>query len=252
MLDVTALLRLGWIFCLPLTAPAAVVVTVVQQRVSDLGSFGPATSSGKVLDLNSDGAGDLELSVTTDADAVIPASGAVDILQLRPVWESGTQVSYMGNESLLPGALLGQRLPVIALTGEPGSWSPFGAGVSARYYSFGSPGAIFQHLGGSNPDGYLGFRVRPDMFSNYLYGYLHFQFVDWTVPAAGFRGNAGNPLLVGWAYQSDPGEAITLVPIPEATAPGLLLATVLVLAVQRRVASNSRRDEAELSKDPPC
>ncbi len=246
MLDVTALLRLGWIFCLPLTAPAAVVVTVVQQRVSDLGSFGPATSSGKVLDLNSDGAGDLELSVTTDVDG---GGGAVDILQLREAPESGTQFSYMGNDALLPGALLGQRLPVVALTGEPGSWSPFGAGVSARHYSFGSPGATFTHLGGTNSDGYLGFRVRPDIFSNYLYGYLHFQFVDWTVPAAGFRGNAGNPLLVGWAYQSDPGEAITVVPIPEATAPGLLLATVLVLAVQRRAASNSRRDEAELSKD---
>ena len=245
----TALLRLGWIFCLPLTAPAAVVVTVVQQRVSDLGSFGPASTSGKVLDLNSDGAGDLEMSVTTDVDG---GGGAVDILQLREAPESGTQFSYMGNDALLPGALLGQRLPVVALTGEPGSWSPFGAGVSARYYSFGSPGATFTHLGGTNSDGYLGFRVRPDIFSNYLYGYLHFQFVDWTVPAAGFRGNAGNPLLVGWAYQSDPGEAITLVPIPEATAPGLLLATVLVLAVQRRVASNSRRDEAELSKDPPC
>ena len=248
----TALFRLGWIFCLPLTAPAAVVVTVVQQKVSDLGSFGPASSSGKVLDLNSDGAGDLELSVTINVDTVVGGGGAVDILQLNAVPESGTQVSYMGNESLLPGALLGQRLPVVALSGEPGSWTPYGAGVSSRNYSFSSPGAIFQHLGGTNPDGYLGFRVRPDMFSNYLYGYLHFQFVDWTVPAAGFRGNAGNPLLVGWAYESDPGEAITVVPIPEPTAPGLLLATVLLFAIQRRVTSNSRRDGAELSKDPPC
>lgn len=245
----TALLRLGWIFCFPLTVPAAVVVTVVQQRVSDLGSFGPPSTSGKVLDLNSDGAGDLEMSVTTDVDG---GGGAVDILQLREVPESGTQFSYMGNDALLPGALLGQRLPVVALTGEPGSWSPFGAGVSARYYGSGFPGATFTHLGGTNSDGYLGFRVRPDMFSNYLYGYLHFQFVDWTVPAAGFRGNAGNPLLVGWAYESDPGEAITVVPIPEPTAAGLLLATVMLVAGQRRVAASSRRDGAEASQDPLC
>lgn len=203
------------------TASAAVVSTRIDQRVS-------ALPAGRGLDVDSDGAPDFVFGIpSTTGDG---GGNLIDELQMVP--QSGQRMAYMGNSLLQPGMLLGLNLPVIDANGSRGLWWESSLTVSARYYSSVSPGEFYTHLGMDNSEAYLGFRLQPNAGTIY-FGYIQFQFSEWTEHPAFVARFAGNPVVVGWALETEPWREITVIPIPEPSIGGLLLG-ISALSLQGR------------------
>ena len=203
-------------------APAAVVVTQVQKRLYDyLGD-----PRDKTLEVNQDGTPDFQFSFTTYVTTDIPVSSGVDILNLR---STGGFDSSSRTVATQAGSLLGTK--IFPAGGQVALWPDFdfGHSISSRGYSFRNPSSpvSFSHLGGALTDGYLGFRLPSS--NGFTFGYLHFQFIDWTTPKQIASAFAGNPILVGWALESEANVAIKVVPIPEPSPVGLAAACGLVM-----------------------
>ncbi len=204
-------------------APAVVVVTKVQKRLYDYLGY----PEGKTLDVHQDGAADFQFRFTTYVTTDVPSSAGSTSLGLRSTGESSRIVVTE------PGSLLGDT--IFPASGEAALWPlfDFGRSICSRGFSMREPAKpdSFGHLGGTSIDGYLGFRLSSS--EGNTFGYLHFQFVDWTTSSPfGFE-FAGNPMLVGWALENAPNTAIKVVPIPEPCAYGMVAACGLALSLRR-------------------
>jgi hypothetical protein len=206
------LILLVWILPMGM-APAAVVTTRVDLRVSELPGY-PARHG---LDVDADGLLDFVFHTSTTGDG---GGGLLDELMLAP--QSGQSMTYMGNITLQPGMLLGFNLPVRNAEGHRGLWLEGSRSISARLYSSVSPGDSYHHFGQGSSEAYLGFRLQPNPGTEY-YGYIHFQFVDWTDQPRFRPRFAGDPVVVGWALETEPWRDIAVMPIPEPSVGGLLL-----------------------------
>lgn len=216
-------LVLAGLLFLPVMASAAVVVVKVDQRRSSL----PYNSG---FDLDADGVQDFRFETSTIINLAFGGGGS-DQLVIRP--GAGMQGAYMGNSTLQPGTLLGLNLPVVNSDGGRGSWLGYSSWISSRGYGWSEPGNdIFYHFAKDNSEGYWGFRLM-DEVGGWRYGYLHFQFVDWTHSPRGVPLFAGNPLVVGWALETRAETPIEVVPIPEGSVIGLLGGLLLAAGLYR-------------------
>ena len=209
-------------------ASAVVVVTQVQKRFYDL----PGSPYGKKLDVDQNGATDFYFDFRTDYSADIFRSDGGTSLVIRS--SAGTD-PLTRTVAVEAGSLIGKQ--IFPTTGGATLWPifDFGWSISSRTFSNLRPPISpdnFRHLGGSDNDGYLAFRLLSG--GGTTYGYLHFQFVDWTKRVGGINEFAGNPMLVGWALENEPNAAIRVVPIPETRSIGLVAACGMVLSLRRR------------------
>jgi hypothetical protein len=201
-------------------APAAVVVTPVQRRLYDY--FG--NPAGGSLDVNQDGAADFQFGASTFCTLDFPSSSCSTHLAI------GGFTSSSPTMATTAGTLLWNEITT--------AWPPFWYGSSISSHGFGilgrQPDSVFWHFGEPDADAYLGFRLNSSSGSQF--GYLHFQFVDWTTPKRNVRDFAGNPMLMGWALETELNAPIRVVPIPEPGVLGLVCACAMALSFRRRVA----------------
>jgi len=187
---------------------------------------------GPSFDMDGNGTVDFLFSTSSVVTRDFPSSSGS--ISLEIAMRGGTQNLYQGNSSLQAWTLLGTNTGRLPGYGLP-LWNDYALSVCTYSYSFTVPGpGDHQHLGGRSNEIFLGFRIPASQGGGFHYGYLQFDFEGWKDHQPNSLITPGNPLLVGWAYETTPDTGILVQRIPELGTPVTVLGSVCLAGLFRR------------------